>query len=194
MIQEHAKEVAEKLGKSEFKASSGLLESFRKRHQIVFNEVCGESGDVCGETVADWVARLPSIMDGYEPKDIANGDEMGLLFCALPSKTLCLKGERSSGGKICKGRSTDFLCVFKNINIKKFPIDWKSNKKAWMTFHTTEEWLTAFNAKMKQQNRNVLLFLDNVTCHPHIELSNMRLVWFPPNTTSVSQPIWTKDL
>jgi hypothetical protein len=46
MIQEHANEVVEKLGKSEFKPSNGWLESFRKRHQIVFNEVCGESGDV----------------------------------------------------------------------------------------------------------------------------------------------------
>jgi hypothetical protein len=80
MMQEHAKEVAEKLEKSEFKASNGWLESFRKRHQIVFNAVCGESGDVCGETVADWVAKLPSVMDGYEPKDIANGDKTGFFL------------------------------------------------------------------------------------------------------------------
>jgi hypothetical protein len=173
----------------------------------VFNEVCDESGDVCGETVADWVAKLPSIMDGYESKDIENGDETGLFFPALPSKTLCLKGERCSGGKLCKVRLTVFLCgflcgeiekplvigraakprCFKNIDNQKLPVDWKSNKKAWMTSHIMEEWLTAFNAKMKQQNRNIPLFLDNAICHPHIELSNVRLVWFPRNITSVSQ-------
>jgi hypothetical protein len=42
---------------------------------------------------------------------------------------------------------------------------------------------------MQQQNRNVFLFLDNPICHPHIELSNVRLAWFPPNTTNVSQPM-----
>jgi hypothetical protein len=112
MIQERAKEVAEKLGKSEFKVSNRWEESFRKRHQIVFHEVCGESEDVCGETVAVWVAKLSSIMDGYEPKDIANGDETGLFFRALSSKTLCLKGERCSGGELCKERLTVLLCGF----------------------------------------------------------------------------------
>ena len=56
-----------------------------------------------------------------------------------------------------------------------------------MTSLIIEEWLTAFNGRKKMQNRHVLLFLDNATCHPHIKLSNVRLAWFPPNTTSVSQ-------
>lgn len=32
--------------------------SFKKAHQIVFNEICGEGGDVYEETVADWFAKL----------------------------------------------------------------------------------------------------------------------------------------
>jgi hypothetical protein len=28
-----------------------------------------------------------------------------------------------------------------------------------------EEWLNMFNAKMKMENRNAILFLDNATCH-----------------------------
>jgi len=78
---------------------------------------------------------------------------------------------------------------FRNLDIWKRPVEWRSNKKAWMTSQIMEEWLTAFNGRMKMQNRHVLLFLDNATCHPHIKLSNMRLAWFPPNTTSVSQPM-----
>jgi hypothetical protein len=77
----------------------------------------------------------------------------------------------------------------KNINIKKLSIDWKSKEKAWMTSLMMEECLRAFNAKMKQQKRNVPLLLDKGTCYPWIELSDVQLASFFPNTTSVSQPM-----
>jgi hypothetical protein len=105
-------------------------------------------------------------MDGYEVKDIANCDETGLFSQALPNKTLCL-----------------------NINKNELPVVWKSNEKAWMTTALMEEWLKGFNERMKQQKRRILLSLDNARCHPHLELSSVGLAWFPPNTTSVTQPM-----
>jgi hypothetical protein len=40
-----------------------------------------------------------------------------------------------------------------------------------MTAATMEESLNMFNAKMKNKNRNAILFLDNATCHPKVTLS-----------------------
>ena len=51
-MQKHAKEVAKKLGRSEFKVSNEWL------GKIVFNEVYGEVGNVCEEMVADLCAKL----------------------------------------------------------------------------------------------------------------------------------------
>lgn len=31
--------------------------------------------------------------------------------------------------------------------------------------------------------------MDNAACHPKLDLSNIKLAWFPPNTTSVTQPM-----
>jgi hypothetical protein len=59
---------------------------------------------------------------------------------------------------------------FKNLKINNLPVIWRNNKKAWMTAATMEEWLNMFNAKMKKENRNVILFLDSVTCHPKVTL------------------------
>jgi hypothetical protein len=44
-----------------------------------------------------------------------------------------------------------------------------------------------FNAKMKKENRNANLSLDNATCHPKVTLSNVKIAWFPANATNVLQ-------
>jgi hypothetical protein len=94
MLQQKAKKVADKLGKTDFRACNGWLESFQRRHSIVFNSVCEE-------TKSEWRDKLCARMDRYEP-DIANSDETGLFFQALPNKTFCSKGEKCSGVKLSK--------------------------------------------------------------------------------------------
>jgi ADP-dependent phosphofructokinase/glucokinase len=42
---------------------------------------------------------------------------------------------------------------------------------------------------MKTENRNVIPFLDNATCHPKVTLSNVKIAWFPANATSALQPM-----
>jgi len=43
---------------------------------------------------------------------------------------------------------------------------------------------------MKKNNRKILLFVDNASCHViNQNLSNVKLVFFPPNTTSKCQPL-----
>jgi hypothetical protein len=146
------------------KASKEWLQSFRKQHQIVFNEVCAESGE---ETLSNSVVKLPSVMDGYKLNNIANSHKTGLFFVNYQAKTLSLKGEKCSSGKLCKESLTVFFCgfmaremekplvtgkavksrCFMNADIKNFPIGWKSIKKAWITSPIMEEWLRAFNVQ-----------------------------------------------
>lgn len=74
---------------------------------------------------------------------------------------------------------------FKNLDVSSLPVIWKFNTEAWMTCEIMEQWLSYFNAEMKADNGNVLLFLDNARCHPIIQLSNMKLVMLPPNTIAI---------
>ena len=68
------------------------------------------------------------------------------------------------------------------------PVTYKANRRAWMTKDMFSEWLYALNNKMRAQKRSILLLLDNCSTHPNIKLSNIKLVFLPPHTTSHLQP------
>ena len=50
-------------------------------------------------------------------------------------------------------------------------------------------WLRKLNYQMKQQRRRILLLLNNSGSHPYLHLSNVKLVFLPPYTTSRLQPV-----
>ena len=48
------------------------------------------------------------------------------------------------------------------------------------------------NSKMKRENRHIILFLDNASCHPSSlkgMFSNVQIEFLPKNTTSRTQPL-----
>lgn len=210
LIQEKALEVAEVHNIGNFSASNGWLEKFRSRHAITYKSVCGESQSVDMNVVSNWSEKLAGICEGYADVDIWNLDETGLFFRALPDKTMCLRGEKCSGGKLAKERLTLMLCVnsvgdfeepliigkaarprcFKNVDMNSLQVTWRHNTKAWMTQDIMTPWLSNLNGKMKKKNRKILLFMDNAACHPpNVKFSNMKIVFFPANTTAFCQPL-----
>lgn len=207
LVQEIAKKVANNLNLPDFKASNGWLEAFRKRHFISFRALSGESAELDKEIVENWRLVLNYITMGYAPCDVWNLDETGLFWRGLPNRSLLLNSEKAHGGKQSKERVTIcFLCsstgekykpllIGKSANPRAFcglqPKDviWKNNSKAWMNSTIFAAYLADFNSKLVQQKRKVLLFLDNAPCHPKIELSNIKFIFFPANTTSGTQPL-----
>ena len=196
----------------DFKITNGWLHRFKKRHDIVCNFLCGESEVVNEDIVKKWQEiELPKLIENYDSKNIFNADESGLFFKARPNKSLAFKGEKCHDGKKSKDRITVLFCCnmdggeklrplvigksasprcLKGINKENLGVIYRSNKNSWMTAAIFTEWLNIINKHFSHQNRKIILFIDNFSGHEkNIELSNIKVVFFPANTTSKLQPL-----
>ncbi|XP_034250180.1 tigger transposable element-derived protein 6-like [Thrips palmi] len=210
LLKTQAKTIALRLGITDFtERSGGWLSRFKRRNRILFRKVSGESADVFDDTVDAWRRRvLPSLLKGYELKDIYNADEFGLFLNLLPDRTMCFSTEESSGNKQSRARLTILLgcnadgtdklrplVIGKAKNprcfakIRSLPCDYSDQVNAWMTTDECTRWLEKLNNKMRIQKRKIVLLFDNCPSHPQqIQLSNVKMVYLPKNTTSKLQP------
>ena len=59
-----------------------------------------------------------------------------------------------------------------------------------MTAAIFETWVKKLDSQMRKSNRNIALVLDNCTAYPKVKgLKNIKLIFFPPNTTARTQPM-----
>ena len=204
-----ATEFAEKMNVENFKASDGWLDRWKKRFNVSFKTVSGESNACTDEMVTPWEqTTLPSILSKYDLNQICNTDEFGLFYCAQPNRSLHLKNENCVGGKhskLCMTGLTAANTVGENFplfvigkskkpqsfkHIKHLPCIYRSQKKSWMDSILFAEWVPGVDRRFTKEGRKIVLLVDNCPAHPSIDnLVSTELIFLPPNTTSNLQPM-----
>ena len=156
--------------------------------------------------VAPWnETTLPTLLSKYDLKDIFNADEFGLFYQCLPNKTYHFKGQKCSGGKNSKVRLTGMAsgnAIGEKLPIfviglsktpgcfkhkKNLPCKYKSQKKNWMDAQIFEAWVHKLDQKFRMEGKKKSHSLLITVLH--ILLHHVQLVFLPPNTTSVLQPM-----
>jgi len=226
MCIEAAKTFHENLGiKESFNASSGWMTRFKQRHGIRQLTIQGERLSSNAEAVDEFCVEFQEYLqrENLQPDQIYNADETGLYWKCLPTKTLASMKEKSAPGhKSSKERITVMCCgnasgthkmklvvigkakkprSFKGTEIKNLPVDYYSQKGAWMNREIFEDWfkkkwvpeVQSF-LKNKGLPQKAVLLLDNAPSHPHESIlkTNDGLMvskFLPPNVTSLIQPM-----
>ena len=148
-----------------------LAFKIKERHGIASHQVCGEAAAVSGESMDPWLSFLPEILTKYRPCNIYNADETGLYWRLLPDRTLAEKGDTCSSGKKSKERVTvlvagnmdgsdklPLLVIGKSDkprcfkNVRHLPVNYTSQKKAWMTSSHFSTWLATMDKHFQKKN------------------------------------------
>ena len=152
--------------------------------------------------------NLPTILSNYELEDIFNADEFDIFYQCLLDKTYHLKGRKCSRGKKSKatvtrmasasatGEKFPMFIIDKSKNSRCFkstkhlPCQYVMQKKISMNSQIFKHWVRKLDRKFHLDERKIALIIDNCTAHPSISnLAGIQLVFLPPNTTSILQPM-----
>lgn len=149
-----------------------------------------------------WLCHLQHLHEGYIPENVFNAYETGLLYRAIPSKSMVMKRSRCTKIKIAN-KITTVVCVCATEK-KNWAVDsweeynqhafmaWRAQilvliiiSRTWMTTAVFTKWVKKLN-RMSILKWKILLFVDSCSAHPPIQLT--KIVMLPSKTTSHLQP------
>jgi hypothetical protein len=207
LILDKAREFAQTMGYKNFIGSNRFIDGLKKRNNINWIKMSGESDSVNPLVVQNWSKKLKKEVQGFDEKDVFNLDETSLFYKLLPNKTYAFGKESKFGRKQRKDRITVVLLCNTNGSYREAiiigksakpralrgiqsPIDYYSQSNAWMDAIIFNKILRKFDSKMKKMDRKVILFVDNCSSHSlTTTLTNISLKYLPPNATSKLQPL-----
>ncbi len=203
-----AEYLAQQAGHHDFQAIEGRFSRWKKRHNLVFSQLKGRSGDADVDAAKNFrKTELQDILKAYD-KDILNADEAGVYFRAMPDHLHPQRTieKKTKGFKIAKFRLTLLVCcnmageresillIGKSKNprcfkhVKKLPLDYNSSSNAWMIGYIWEKWLRQLDQKLVKEIRKVLLLIDNYLAHTEVHgFQAFTAELLPANSTSVLQ-------
>ncbi|XP_051781620.1 tigger transposable element-derived protein 1-like [Erpetoichthys calabaricus] len=150
--------------KSEFTASKGWFEKFKKRFNLASMSLHGEAASADKAAAEKYVADTFKVIieEGrYWPEQVFNMDETALFWKRMPSRTFITKEEaKAPGFKAHKDRITLVVCgnaagfmikpgliyksknpwALRNKNKNLLPVYWMHNPKACITKPLTLDW------------------------------------------------------
>lgn len=200
LLKEKADVLAKSLGYDCFKNSSGWLDKWKKRNNVVLRksssvDTAKPNKNRSGSRDYIWANYIMSVVNKYSPNDIYNANETGLRYKCLPERIRLLSGIDTGLTSDDEGRFTILLCTNMNgtdkirpliignsekpryfDNIESLPVDYEWNINSWMSDVLWNKWLLKLDEKIRMENRKIILFVDNCAVYHGTAVSNLKSV------------------
>ncbi|XP_018574376.1 jerky protein homolog-like [Anoplophora glabripennis] len=172
----------------QFTASQSWLDRWKKRHDILQPNICGEKLSADNSAPAKTLAsQQETSAPGYK----RSKERVTILACSNASGSHKLP--LMMIGKSAKPRA------FKNLSPTAMPVYYRNQRSAWMDSKLFKAWfyeefVTQVEQHLKKMklSRKALLLLDNAPSHPSEDelcSEDIKVLFFPPNVTSLIQPM-----
>ena len=211
ILEEKTRQFAAGLDKPNFQVTTGWLCWWMAQYGIKYKRAHGEKNDDDIESAEVWASTvLCDLLRDFEPQNIYNANETGIYYRTLPDGTLTFSTDHLSDNKKVKDRiralvtvnmdgsdKRPLLIVGKSWQprwfrgVQQLPLPYSNNKNAWMTGDLFRTWLADFEQDMAKKNRFIVVVVDHCAAYPKDSADNLphiKLVFLPPNVTSVIQP------
>ncbi|KAF0764946.1 hypothetical protein AaE_003022, partial [Aphanomyces astaci] len=162
------------------KFSKGWLHKLQRKHGFTSKVQHGEAGSTPQALVDTGRAQMLDITAGYSPVNVFNMDETSFFYCLSPHRSITrnrVPGTKKSKKRITLALTTnatgtdmiDPLFIgtaakprcFSGATGADLGFDYQSSKKAWMNGVIFNKYLTALDEKMVEQDRKILMLVDN---------------------------------
>lgn len=178
----------------------------------------GESASADLASAKKFLEDIAEVIAEYDPRQVFNVDETGLLWKKVP-RTTYIPGDEEAyhgykedkqrvtlllGGNAAGEKLTPFFInkynkprAMRGADFNKLGVYWSHNTKAWMTKALFKEWfatkfvpdVSRYLAEQDLPNK-ALLLIDNAPGHDDFsEFENIKILYLPKNTTSILQPM-----
>ncbi|KAF2361368.1 DDE superfamily endonuclease domain [Trinorchestia longiramus] len=179
-----AMDIAARLGHSDFKASHGWLDRFKRRNGIIFGKT-STSKEASEHAQADHqlpeASPLGDALLYQDPSNVFTLQEVGIFYKALPRYAMSLTGNRCAGGLKANERFTILMCA-NAIGSEKFPllvvgavpktqyrqlvpdspVQYIYDPDSWLTKESVFAWLLDLDDWFSQHRRKVVMIVSDL--------------------------------
>jgi len=213
IIQRKALKIAKLLKITNFKATNGWLDRFKKRNLIRYHSVNRKSNPVNDEDIHFWFLNiLPTFTEHYASRDIFNATEFELCYKLMSNKLHNFKNihiKKYNKSKLSRELLKVLICANSDgteklnplvigkppkpkcfIDNESLPCEYSVKNTTLMNNDHLDSWIKKLDQTMIKNNRKILLIVENSSIiQKYIALENVELIFFPPFITRNLQPM-----